>query len=1315
MNWKKIILWVVVGILALVIVAVGTLFLLLKNSTGFRQYLLAKVETSVAQSTGARLEVKDFAVHLSPLSLDLYSVVVHGREPANAPPLMQADHVGVGVTIDSLLQRKWHFREITVDHPVGHLLVNRAGVNNLPQPQKKSSGSTTSVFDLGIRHLLLDRGEIYYNDQKSPMEADLHDLRVTGGFDPTQTRYQGHISYDKGHLRYGKYAPVMHSLDAGFSATPKQFALEQAMLSTERSRVTLNATVEDYSGANSNPKLQANYDAELVTPEFVKILKNPQIPLGTIRLTGFLRYQNHPGRPALENASLWGVVSSPELQVRTKSLQTAIRDFGAKYRLDNGNAEVENLRAQLLGGSLEGRATVQDLTGAGRGKLEATLKNVSLTVLQSASKTNSLRQAHLAGTISANAEASWAKSLKNLVAHANATMRASVGQNPATPLDGVIHADYLGAKQQVALHRSYIRTPQTSINLDGKISQISQLQILVQSHDLHELELLARDFQSPSAGQPPEELGLYGTGSLNASIGGTVKSPQIKGQLVATNLRVKGSSWKSLRANISANPSQASITNGELLAATHGRFDFNFQAGLSRWAYKPANPINMSLSASQLSLADLERLANKTYPVAGTLSLNVAVHGSQLNPMGQGNLTVINARVGHEPVQNVSVKFQGNGNAVNANLHVQMPAGQAKALMTYLPRTQGYRVQLTAENIRLEKLQAVKEKNLQIAGGLNLDANGRGTLKDPELTANLNIPKLQVREQTIQGINFNATVRNHAANFALNSTVAQTYIKGQGTVGLNAPHMADVRLDTGRILFQPLLALYAPAEAQDVSGQTELHMSIRGPLAEEKRLEAHLEIPVLNAQYKQLQLGAVKPIRLDYQNGTAVLQPMTIRGTDTDINLQASVPVTSPKAASFLLEGTVDLHIAELIRPDLQSTGQLKFDIDSRRYAAGSNLNGQIRIVNANLHTEAAPIGLDNANGVITVTGNRLEITSFQGKVGGGTITARGGMAYRPKPQFDLALQGTNVRLRYPEGLRSELGMNLALTGSMQASRLNGQVTIERVSFTPDFDLTSFVGQFGTGGSAPTPSQGFMQNLKLNVAVQSASQMNLVSNQVSIHGNANVRLEGTAADPVILGRATLTGGDLFFGGNRYVVQQGTIDFLNPVRTEPVVNLQVQTTIDQYNITMNLQGPVERLHTTYTSDPSLPPVDIINLIAFGKTTENPSTTQPGQLGAQSLLAQGVSSAVSSRVQKFAGLSHFSIDPQLGATNNQNPGARVAIQQRVTSNLFVTFATDVTSTQRQAIQLEYQLNPRWSLTGVRDQNGGFGADVKYKKSF
>jgi translocation and assembly module TamB len=183
-----------------------------------------------------------------------------------------------------------------------------------------------------------------------------------------------------------------------------------------------------------------------------------------------------------------------------------------------------------------------------------------------------------------------------------------------------------------------------------------------------------------------------------------------------------------------------------------------------------------------------------------------------------------------------------------------------------------------------------------------------------------------------------------------------------------------------------------------------------------------------------------------------------------------------------------------------------------------------------------------------------------------------------------------------------------------------------------------------------------------------------------------------------------------------VLQNGTIDFLNPVRTEPVLNMQVKTTIDEYNIAINARGPIERLRTEYTSDPSLPPADIINLMATGKTTEaagaNPS---PGVAsGAQGLLASGVSSTVSSRIAKAAGLSHLSIDPALGGSGT-DPGARVAIQQRVTSNLFMTYATDVTSTQRQAVEMEYQFNRRWSMRGSRDQNGGFGMEGRYKKDF
>ena len=130
------------------------------------------------------------------------------------------------------------------------------------------------------------------------------------------------------------------------------------------------------------------------------------------------------------------------------------------------------------------------------------------------------------------------------------------------------------------------------------------------------------------------------------------------------------------------------------------------------------------------------------------------------------------------------------------------------------------------------------------------------------------------------------------------------------------------------------------------------------------------------------------------------------------------------------------------------------------------------------------------------------------------------------------------------------------------------------------------------------------------------------------------------------------------------------------------------------------------------------MDIINLIARGKTLEAQSATPTptGATGAQGVLAAGIGSQVGSKIAKLAGLSQLQIDPGVGTTSGQqNPGARIAVQQRVTSNLLVTFATDITSTQNQAIQVEYRINPKWSVSGLRNQNGGFGVEGRYHKDF
>jgi translocation and assembly module TamB len=205
---------------------------------------------------------------------------------------------------------------------------------------------------------------------------------------------------------------------------------------------------------------------------------------------------------------------------------------------------------------------------------------------------------------------------------------------------------------------------------------------------------------------------------------------------------------------------------------------------------------------------------------------------------------------------------------------------------------------------------------------------------------------------------------------------------------------------------------------------------------------------------------------------------------------------------------------------------------------------------------------------------------------------------------------------------------------------------------------------------------------------------------------------------VILGRINLNSGDIILNGDRFLVNGGTVEFVNPSETEPVLNLSLKTTIQQYDVYLRFNGPIDQLRTNYNSDPSLPSADIINLLAFGNTTEanTANASTPANQAAEGLVASQVSSQLTSRISKIAGISQLSINPVLAGGTNQGPaGANVTVQQRVTGNLFVTFTSNVATTQSQTIQGQYQLSPRVALSATRDQNGGFAFDTIIKKTW
>jgi len=1305
-NWRRIAAWISAALILLTAVAWVGLFALLRNND-FRQYLFRIAQTKIRETAGVDVKMRDWSVHLSGFSpaVDMYDVVIDGAAPYQTPPLLQVDRLTVGIQVVSLLQRDWYLKDLALDHPVAHVIVRENGETNLPM---SNSSQTTSVFDLGVRRVMLNRGELYYNDQQSALDADLQNFQFQSTFDPAPKRYSGGLSYSDGKIHFQNLNPMIHSLEAEFEATPDTFTLKRSLLTSGASQVSLNATLNDYV----HPKVSATYQSSLDTGELRQILKDATLPVGVVKLAGSAAFESDPNKPVLQTLTLEGNVSSSRLQIHTTTLNTSVQNITARYQLQKGNLDVRDLGAGVLGGSVRGTFAMRDVTGAQVSEIHATVRDVALSSVQALVNAQQMKDFKMTGKANAKVDGAWRKTFDTLTVHTDADFKGTITP-PALPEEGSIHFDYSAAADTISFKQSYIRTPNSVVNLNGTVSKTASLQVQAQSNDLREIETIAKAFGVT------EPLGLGGMGAFNGTVRGSTVNPQITGQISATSLKVRGTEWQTVRAGVEASPTHVALSNGDITPATNrGRIKFNVNLGLDQWALRDSSPFQIDVNASQLSVTDLKNLAGIQTPVTGTLAADISFHGSQLNPIGRGTVTLTQAVVGSEPIQSANVDFQGTGDEIRTRVGLRMAAGTASSNFTYFPKTKSYDGDLQATGIRLDQFRTLRERNLNLVGTLNVNAKSSGTFDDPRLEFTAQIPRLQIQNQTIDSISLGANIADHVATVSLDSKpqALNTFVRGHGRVRLDGDYETEAAFDTSPISLQPLIALYLPAQSAGLTGQTEVHATVKGPLKDQTRLDAHLTVPTLSISYNNnIQFAAAQPIVLDYSRGVVTLQRTAIRGTGTDLQLQGTIPVTGTGPISLVALGTVDLSVAQIFDPDITSSGQLQFNIGGSGSRSNPNVQGQIKIVNAAFAGDSLPIGLQTGNGTLTLTNNRLEIERFDGRVSGGTLTATGGVTYRPSIQYNLSVSGTGIRTLYPAGVREGLDTNLTLVGSSQSALLRGQVSLTELSFSPTFDLNDIISAVGASSGGTAPPGGFARNLNLDIQVVSTSDLDLASSKLSLQGATNMRIRGTAAQPAVIGRVNLTSGDLIFRGNRYLLEPSTLDFVDPYRIDPRVNLAVSTKVQDYDIRMLFRGTMDQIRTTYTSDPPLPPSDIINLLVFGKTTEaQAANPTPGSLGAESLIASSVSNQVTSRIEKIAGISQLSVDPVLGG-NQQDPGARITIQQRVTGSLFVTYATDATSTQRQVLKLEYQATPRVGVSGVRDQNGGFAFDVRIKKNW
>jgi translocation and assembly module TamB len=360
---------------------------------------------------------------------------------------------------------------------------------------------------------------------------------------------------------------------------------------------------------------------------------------------------------------------------------------------------------------------------------------------------------------------------------------------------------------------------------------------------------------------------------------------------------------------------------------------------------------------------------------------------------------------------------------------------------------------------------------------------------------------------------------------------------------------------------------------------------------------------------------------------------------------------------------------------------------------------------------------------VVRFDGNRATIQRLAAQSGGGNISFNGFVNYGAAVPivYRLNAHAENIRVRY-NGVSITLNSDLKYNGTSQASVLSGDVTVNKASFNPSTDVGSLVSINSSPLPTPAAENSYLHRIRLEVNIESSSSLQLATTMSqNVQADIDLHLRGTPDHPVLLGRFALSEGQIQFFGTKYNIDRGEVDFFNPLKVEPVLDLSLQTQARGVTINITVTGTLQKLNVSYRSDPPLQSSEIIALLATGRAPDTASrsagastVSQNSSLAGPTTILGSALSPVSGRLQRFFGVTHLKIDPMLQGIADV-PQARLTLEQQISKQITITYVTNLSRTAEQIFRFEWALSREYSVIAIRDENGLFGVDVQYRKRF
>jgi outer membrane protein insertion porin family len=540
-------------------------------------------------------------------------------------------------------------------------------------------------------------------------------------------------------------------------------------------------------------------------------------------------------------------------------------------------------------------------------------------------------------------------------------------------------------------------------------------------------------------------------------------------------------------------------------------------------------------------------------------------------------------------------------------------------------------------------------------------------------------------------------------------------IEGDGSVAADGTLDGLVRVKVTDIA--KVLAMSPNTAALPASGALTADLKLGGKLSSIEALRIDATFPQFDVRVSEHEFLPARPLHVALRDGRIVFDDfsLALKNTGSTFSVGGFAEMTGAKRLNIDLRGVLEAALLQLFVPDLRADGHINVAAAVHGTLAKPVPTGSAEFENAQLRIPGFPQLIDKLSGRVVFHEESIDLESLHATLGGGTVVAGGTVAMNGlSPQrVRVTLQGTEVAIRYFEGITVESNFAVVLNGDAERMTLQGDVDVTRALYFRDIDIgTTLLNAFlSRRNTAALVAAGWQDRVALNLHLTGTNTLAVRNNLADITGSGDLQVAGTLANPVVLGLITLNeGGHVRFQNIDYRVVRGSINFQNPFRIDPFFDVSLEARVSggiseiesgPLDVTLTVTGTIDRISPTITSDPPASDITLFSLLGMGglfaksATGTSQSPFDPGT-ATKSLLFQSLS-MFGSRVLSFA--DAFAIDPgDLDKTSD--PGTKVSFEKRISNNLRVLVVYN-TRDSRNRVAFEWQVTPDWVLTFTRDE--------------